>query len=130
MKVVNWNFQWAAPGSVRSPEILHRTWRRHPDIVCLTETECERRCPYPPLSQPVRAQLQEAMPAAHPPGLTIATAGLGLRGRRAIDHIAISGHLSARFLTAIDNMDGDRRLSERFSVVADLSVRDAQQNPR
>jgi len=250
VKVVNWNVQWAARGSVRSPEILHRIERHGPDIVCLTETDCrllltleghtivcrsvggkaagnnqrkvllwsqrpwsdvddigsealppgrfiagatetpegpvkvvgvcvpwhnanvnvgdknktpwedhsaylsslssilggqsptplivmgdfnqqigQRRRAYPPLSHPVRHELREAMEAAKPAGLTIVTAGLGLRGRRAIDHIAISGDLSARSLTTIDNMDGDRRLSDHFGVVADLSTSDAPQNP-
>ncbi|MXZ91571.1 MAG: endonuclease/exonuclease/phosphatase family protein [Chloroflexi bacterium] len=81
----------------------------------------QRRRPYPPLSQPVRAELRKTMQAARPSGLTIATAGLGLRGRRAIDHIAISGDLSAATLTTIDNLDGDRRLSDHFGVAATLS---------
>ena len=85
--------------------------------------------PYPPLSNPVRAQLQETMLTGPTPGLTIATAGLGLRGRRAIDHIAISGNLSAVSLTTIDNMDGNRRLSDHFGVVADLYTRDEPQKP-
>ncbi len=85
--------------------------------------------PYPPLSNPVRAGLQKAMLAGPTPGLTIATAGLGLRGRRSIDHIAISSDLSAGSLATIDNMDGERRLSDHFGVVADLSTRDAPQNP-
>ena len=244
MRVVNWNVQWATPGSARSPEILRRVASHDPGIVCLTESDCrllsgfgghviearpnpgkgaanyqrkvllwsqrpwtdvddlgseslpsgrfiagatdapegqvtvigvcipwhnsnvnvgdkdktpwedhssylgalssilagqsstplvvlgdfnqqirQRRRPYPPLSHPVRAELREAMRAAPPPGLTIATAGLGLRGRRAIDHIAISGDLSAASLATIDNMDGDRRLSDHFGVVADLSMR-------
>lgn len=250
MKVVNWNVQWATPGSARSPEILCRIQRHDPDIVCLTETDCrllsgygghvieaipepgkratnyqrkillwsrrqwsyvddfgcdtlppgrfvagatdtpegrvtvigvcipwhnanvnvgakdktpwqdhsayvcglssilagnsatplivmgdfnqqigQRRRPYPPLSHPVRAELTETMRAGRSPGLTIATAGLGLRGRRAIDHIAINGDLSAVSLTTIDNMDGDRRLSDHFGVVADLYVRDEPPNP-
>ena len=82
----------------------------------------QRPRPYPPLSHPVRARLQETVAAARPPGLTIVTAGLGLRGRRAIDHIAISGELSAVSLATIDNMDGERRLSDHFGVVADLST--------
>lgn len=84
----------------------------------------QRRRPYPPVSHPVRAQLQETMLAGPTPGLTIATAGLGLRGRRAIDHIAISGELSAVSLGTIDNMDGERRLSDHFGVVADLCTQD------
>ena len=89
----------------------------------------QRRRPYPLLSHPVRAQLQETMRATGPPGLTIVTAGLGLRGRRAIDHIAISGELSAVSLTTIDNRHGEQRLSDHFGVVAELSAHDAPQNP-
>lgn len=81
----------------------------------------QRKRPYPPLSQPVGAELQKTMQAVRPPGLTIATSGLGLRGRRAIDHIAISGDLFAAALATIDNSDGDRRLSDHFGVVATLS---------
>lgn len=88
----------------------------------------QRRRPYPPLSHPVRTKSQETMAAVGPPGLTIASAGLGLRGRRAIDHMAISGELSAVSLTTIDNMDGDRRLSDHFGVVADLYTRGEPQS--
>ena len=249
MKVVNWNVQWATPGSARSPCILERIQSHDPEVICLTETsknllggcgysiwpqpysggpviqgrrkvllwsrrpwrkidwsghpamppgryvsgitqtsigdvmvigvcipwhnanvnvgardkgpweehstylsglasilnrkaQCpvvlagdfnqqigQRNRPYPPLSNPVRDELQETMIAGQTPGLTIATAGLGMRGRRAIDHIAIGGDLSASSLTTIDNLDGDRRLSDHFGVVADLYTRDEPQNP-
>lgn len=89
----------------------------------------QQRRPYPPLSHPVRAQLQETIQAGRPPGLTIVTAGLGLRGRRTIDHIAISGELSAVSLATIDNMDGELRLSDHFGVVADLYTRNEPQKP-
>ncbi len=245
MKVVNWNVQWATPGSERSPEILRRIAECCPDIVGLTETDCrllsgwdghaiaagpapgqaaarnrrkvllwsrhkwtgvddlgsdklppgrfvagttdtpagqirvigvcipwhnanvnvgdknktpwedhssyldalssiinnksptpllvmgdfnqqigQRRRPYPPLSHPVRPLLLGAIQAGRPPGLTIATAGLGLRGRRAIDHISVSGDLSAVSLATIDNFDGERRLSDHFGVVAELNTRE------
>lgn len=245
MKVVNWNVQWATPGSRRSPNILCRIAEPSPEIVCLTETDCrllsswdgyaifarpdpgkatvnhqrkvmlwsrqpwtdvddlgsedlpagrfiagmtetsvgqmtvigvcisyhnanvnfgtrssspwqdhaayldglssilkrtsserlivtgdfnqqigQRRNPYPPLSHPVRCRLLETMQAGRPPGLTIATAGLGLRGRRAIDHIAISGDLVAESLATVDNMTEDGgKLSDHFGVVAQLSTR-------
>ena len=89
----------------------------------------QRRRPYPPRSHPVRARLQESVPASGSPGMAIATGGLGLRGRRAVDHIAISQELSAASLTTIDNTDGERRLSGYLGVVADLSTRDAPENP-
>ena len=40
VRVVNWNLDWAAPGSKKRPEILNRIYRDHdPDIVCLTEAD-------------------------------------------------------------------------------------------
>lgn len=79
--------------------------------------------PYPPHSQTVRVRLQETMNAGGPPGLTIATAGLGMRGRRAIDHIAVSGDLSANSLGTIDNLTADgAKLSDHFGVVADIGT--------
>lgn len=246
MKVVNWNVQWATPGSGRSPEILSRIRGQDPEVVCLTEAHANLlegleghtiRCmpmagpggnpnrrkvllwsqeewrdvdgvgnddlpagrfvagttatsvgrirvigvcipyhnanvnvgskdkaaweeheayldglspilrdnsseqlivlgdfnqqigqhnrPYPPLRHPVRAKLRETMQAGGTAGLTIATAGLGLRGRRAIDHIAIGGDLSAASLGIVDNMtDAGDKLSDHFGVVADLCIRD------
>lgn len=55
--------------------------------------------------------------------LTIATAGVGFQGRRAIDHIAISKDLTAESLAAISNIDGQKKLSDHFGIVADLSAR-------
>ena len=81
----------------------------------------QRNRPYPPRSQPVGAGLQATMTAGLAPGLTIATASLGMRGRRAIDHIAISGDLSATSLGTIDNVTADGgKLTDHFGVVADL----------
>ena len=81
----------------------------------------QRSRPYPPRSQPVGAGLQATMTAGLAPGLTIATASLGMRGRRAIDHIAISGDLSATSLGTIDNVTADGgKLTDHFGVVADL----------
>ena len=37
MRLVNWNVQWAAPGSMRSAEILRRVHGYAPEVVCLTE---------------------------------------------------------------------------------------------
>ena len=82
----------------------------------------QRRNPYPPHSQPVRAALRVTIQGDRAPGLTIVTAGLGLRGRRTIDHIAISGDLSAGSLGTIDSIGnaGDN-LSDHLGVVANLS---------
>ena len=73
----------------------------------------------------LRTALQEAMP----PGMTIATSGLGLRGLRSIDHIAISDELAAESAGLIDNFDGPRELSDHFGVYAHLSAKDRPRLP-
>ena len=37
MRLVNWNVEWAAPGTQRSAEILSRVHEHDPEVVCLTE---------------------------------------------------------------------------------------------
>ena len=59
-----------------------------------------------------------------PPEMTIATSGLGLRGLRSIDHIAISDDLAAEATGLINNIDGQRELSDHFGVYARLSAKD------
>ena len=54
--------------------------------------------------------------------MTITTSGLGFRGRRSIDHIALSSDLSAEYLGVISNLDGERKLSDHFGVTAGLSA--------
>lgn len=51
----------------------------------------------------VPADLRTALEQAMPPGMTIATSAVGLRGLRSIDHIAISGDLAAESTGVIDN---------------------------
>ena len=82
----------------------------------------QSRRPYPPLSHPVRTALKAAMQSGRAMQLTLATSGLGRRGRRAIDQIAISGDLCAESLATIDNLaDDGSKLSDHFGVVANLS---------
>ena len=38
LRLVNWNVEWATPGSRRRPEILKRIDEQFPEVVCLTET--------------------------------------------------------------------------------------------
>ena len=68
------------------------------------------------------AAVRDALRAAIPPHLTIATSALGFGGRRIIDHVALSEDLSARSLTLIDRFHGDRTLSDHPGIVADLSA--------
>lgn len=67
--------------------------------------------------------MRDALRAAVPPHLTIATAALGFAGRRVIDHMALSEDLSARSLALIDRCHEDRKLSDHHGIVADLSAR-------
>lgn len=65
-------------------------------------------------------------------GLSISTAELEFAGRRAIDHMAITRELEAGAPTAISNLrEGDRKLSDHFGVVVDLSIKNIpnQQQP-
>ncbi len=73
----------------------------------------------------LREKLQQALPSV----MTVTTADAELAGRRTIDHIAVSNDLMAGAVETIDNWDGERRLSDHFGVVADLSKRETQQNP-
>ena len=70
----------------------------------------------------LRAALQDSIPAH----LTIATSALGHRGRRSIDHIALSEELTAESLTVISNMDDDRKLSDHFGISASLSLQNSK----
>ena len=45
MSIVNWNVEWATPGSRRTPEIRKRIDGYRPDVVCLTETHTELLSP-------------------------------------------------------------------------------------
>ena len=67
--------------------------------------------------------LQSALQKAFPPGISIVTSELAFRGRRSIDHIAVSGDLSVEALDVISNIHDGRRLSDHFGVVAALSER-------
>ena len=66
----------------------------------------------------LRSALQDAMPEA----VTISTSALGHRGRRCIDHIALSEELAAESLSVISNIAGDSKLSDHSGVAATLSV--------
>ena len=66
----------------------------------------------------VRTALQSAVGSR----MTIATAGLGFRGRRSIDHVALGSDLAAEYLGVISNFGGERRLSDHFGVVAGISA--------
>ena len=61
---------------------------------------------------------------AIPPHVTLATSALEYRGRRTIDHIGLSANMAAGSLDVISNIHGERKLSDHFGVVADVLVKD------
>ena len=77
----------------------------------------------------VPLRLREKLQQALPPAMTVTTADAEFAGRRTIDHIVVGNDLTVGAVDTIDNMHGDRRLSDHFGVVADLSTRDTPQNP-
>jgi endonuclease/exonuclease/phosphatase family metal-dependent hydrolase len=76
-----------------------------------------------PRSRYTRADVHESLLSVIASRLTIATAGIGFRGKRTIDHIALTKDLMAESLGVISNVDGTTMLSDHFGVVADVSVK-------
>ncbi len=76
-----------------------------------------------PGSRP-RAELRLALLGAFPPSIAIATSGLAFEGHSCIDHIALSEDLTCETLGVISNIHGERKLSDHFGVVADLTAQD------
>ena len=68
------------------------------------------------------AYLQSALQEAMPAHMTIATFVLGHKGRRCIDHVALSEEFAAESLSVISNTAGDSKLSDHSGVAAILSV--------
>ena len=75
-----------------------------------------------PKSRSTPADVHEQLMSDVASRLTIATAGVGLRGRRCIDHIALSEDLTVESLCVIDNTNGASKLSDHFGIVADVSA--------
>ncbi|MCY4415262.1 MAG: endonuclease/exonuclease/phosphatase family protein [Chloroflexi bacterium] len=73
----------------------------------------------------VPARLRAKLRCAIPPRMTIATAGLGSRGKRTIDHIVLSADLTAESLGIISNIHEDKKLSDHFGVAATLTTQTA-----
>ena len=69
-----------------------------------------------------RPELQQALQKAFPASMTIATSELGFQGRKSIDHIALSDDWVVGSLDVISNIYEERKLSDHFGVVADLSA--------
>ena len=136
MSLVNWNVEWATPRSQRTPEIREQIDGYRPDVVCLTETHTEllKGVQDRPLivtgdfnqrigqGKFVPPDLRSALQYAMPKHMTIATSALGHRGRRCIDHMALSEEFAAESLSVISNMAGESKLSDHCGVAAILSV--------
>ena len=69
-----------------------------------------------------RPELQVALKNAFPPSMKIVTSDLTFQGRKSIDHIALSNDLVVGSLDVISNIHKERKLSDHFGVVADLSA--------
>ena len=69
-----------------------------------------------------RPELQVALKNAFPPSMKIVTSDLAFQGRKSIDHIALSNDLVVGSLDVISNIHEERKLSDHFGVVADLSA--------
>ncbi|MYE32509.1 MAG: endonuclease/exonuclease/phosphatase family protein [Chloroflexi bacterium] len=68
--------------------------------------------------------LQSALRDAFPPGMTIATGAVGFRGRRTIDHIALSDDLVVESIDVVSNINvGGTRLSDHFGIAAEVTAR-------
>ena len=70
-----------------------------------------------------RRDLREPLMNAFPSGMRIITADLVFEGRKSIDHIAVSEDLAVDSLYPISNVQGDRKLSDHFGIVAEIAPR-------
>ena len=66
--------------------------------------------------------LRLALKEAFLPSMKIATSDLAFQGRKSIDHIALSSDWQVVSLDVISNIHEERKLSDHFGVVADLSA--------
>ena len=69
------------------------------------------------------AELRQALLAAFPPAVSIATSDVAFQGRSTIDHIALSIDLVVESLQVLSNIQNGRALSDHFGIVADVSPR-------
>ena len=72
-----------------------------------------------------RRELRLALKKAFPASMEIATSELAFQGRKSIDHIALSDDWAVGSLDVISNIYEERKLSDHFGVVADLSAQNS-----
>ena len=123
-----------ADSRVRGTTVKRKRWEDHRQYLnglseVLDRTSLERLIVVGDFNQRIQQggavpfEMRKALQEVVASRMTIATAGLGFRGRRSIDHVALSGDLTAEYLRVISNWDGERRLSDHFGVVAGISAR-------
>ena len=122
-----------ADSRVRATSVKRKKWEDHRQYLAglsevLESTLLERLIVVGDFNQRIQqgrsvpADVSTALQSTIGSRATIVTAGLGFRGRRSIDHVALSEDMTAEYLGVISNYDGDRKLSDHFGVVAGLSV--------
>ena len=122
-----------ADSRVRGTEVKRKKWEDHWQYLdglseVLVRTPAERLIVAGDFNQRMQqgktapADVRMALQAAIGSRMNIVTSGLGYRGRRSIDHVALSNDLSAEYLGVISNLDGERKLSDHFGVVGGLSA--------
>ena len=123
-----------ADSRVRGTTVKRKRWEDHRQYLnglseVLDRTSLERLIVVGDFNQRIQQggrvpkDVQMALQSAVASRMTIATAGLGFRGRKSIDHVALGNDLTAEYLGVISNLDGERRLSDHFGVVAGISAR-------
>ena len=122
-----------ADSRVRGTEVKRKKWEDHRQYLdglseVLVRTPPERLIVVGDFNQRMQqgktapADVRMALQAAIVSRMNIVTSGLGYRGRRSIDHVALSSDLSAEYLGVISSFDGERKLSDHFGVAAGLSA--------
>ena len=122
-----------ANSRVRGTEVKRRMWEDHLQYLdglsdVLDRTPAERLIVVGDFNQRIQqggnvpSDVRKALLSTVASDMTIATAGLVFRGRRSIDHVALSSDLTAEKLSVISNLDGERKLSDHFGVVTGLSA--------
>ena len=123
---------WAR-SRVRKTGVKRKMWEDHEqylDSLCeiLNRAPAERLIVMGDFNQRIQQgshvphKLRSALQSVIASRMTVATSGLGFQGRRSIDHIALSSDLAAESLRVISNIHGERKLSDHFGVVANLSA--------
>ena len=122
-----------ADSRVRGAKMKRKRWEDHRQYLdglseVLVRTPAERLIVAGDFNQRIQqgktapADVRMALQSTIASRMNIVTSGLGYRGRRSIDHVALSSDLSAEYLGVISNLDGERKLSDHFGVVGGLSA--------